>query len=274
MLKCAITGANGVLGRRLRENLPYKFYPFKNRIENYNKISKWINSQKFDLVLHLAALVPTNTVKKNLKRAKSVNINGTKNIIKAVLNLKQPPKWFFYASTSHVYQIKHINKKLSEKNNIKPSSKYGQTKREAEKIIEKNFNNKNINFCIGRIFSFTDKRQKIPFVIPSLISKIKKSKKKQINLNNINHYRDFISTKDISLAIKLLFNNKRKGIYNIGSGNLINIKIIAKILAKKYRKKINFLNINKPTYLISDSRKLKKLGWKSRRFKNKLSYFY
>ena len=44
MLKCGITGANGVLGKRLRELLPYKFYPFKNNIENFYQVSKWVDS--------------------------------------------------------------------------------------------------------------------------------------------------------------------------------------------------------------------------------------
>ena len=96
MLKCAITGANGVLGRRIRRTLPYKFYPLKDNIENYNKVFKWINSRKFDLVIHLAAIVPTNKVNKNFEKAKSVNVNGTKNITRAVLKTSNPPKWFFY----------------------------------------------------------------------------------------------------------------------------------------------------------------------------------
>ena len=102
MLKCAISGAKGVLGKKITNTLPYKFYPLKEKIENFNKVNKWINQRKYDLVIHLAAIVPTKRVSKNYKKAKSVNIKGTKNIVKAVLNTKYPPKWFFYASTSPV----------------------------------------------------------------------------------------------------------------------------------------------------------------------------
>ncbi len=273
MLKCGITGANGVLGRRIRKELPYQFYVYKNKIENYKKVQKWINFKKLDAVLHLAAIVPTDKVNKNLKKAKSVNIDGTKNIIKAILNASHPPKWFFYASTSHVYPS-NLKKKLSEVDKAKPNSKYGKTKLGGEKIVKKNFKNQKTNFCIGRIFSFTDRNQKIPFVIPSLVSQIKNTKKNRVQLSNLNHYRDFLSTRDIALAIKILCNNKKKGIFNIGSGKGINLKKIAKIIAKKFKKRVVFLTNNKPTYLISDSSKLKKLGWKSRKFNNKISYFY
>ena len=61
--------------------------------------------------------------------------------------------------------------------------------------------------------------------------------------------------------IKILCDNKKKGIYNIGSGEAINLKKIAEIIARKFKKTIFFLRDNKPTYLISNSSKLKKLGW-------------
>ena len=274
MLKCGITGATGVLGRQLIKKLPYKFVIFKNNIENYKKVQKWANSNKLDIVLHLAAVVPTNKVNKNFRKAKSINIHGTKNLVKAILKTPNPPKWFFYASTSHVYPSIFKKKKFAENHKVKPFSKYGKTKLGGEKIIEKNFKNKKINFCIGRIFSFTDQNQKKPFVVPSLISKIQYSKQKQVKLTNLNHYRDFLSTEDIALAIKILCKYGKKGIYNIGSGKEINLKKIAEIIAKKYKKRISFEKDNKPTFLISNSNKLKKLGWKPKKFKNSINYFY
>ena len=274
MLKCGITGATGVLGRQIIKKLPYKFFIFKNKIENYKKVQKWVNSNKLDIVLHLAAIVPTNKVNKNFKKAKSVNIYGTKNLVKAILKTTNPPKWFFYASTSHVYPSSFKKKKFSENDKVKPYSQYGKTKLGGEKIYKKNFKNKKINFCIGRIFSFTDQNQKKPFVIPSLISKIKYTKKRQVKLSNLNHYRDFLSTEDIALAIKILSKYGKKGIYNIGSGKEINLKKIAEIIAKKYKKKISFEKDNRPTFLISNSSKLKKLGWKPKKFKNSINYFY
>ena len=274
MLKCGITGATGVLGRQIIKKLPYKFFIFKNKIENFKKVQKWVDSNKLDIVLHLAAIVPTNKVNKNFNKAKSVNIYGTKNLVKAILKTTNPPKWFFYASTSHVYPSSFKKKKFSENDKVKPYSQYGKTKLGGEKIIKKNFQNKKINFCIGRIFSFTDQNQKKPFVIPSLVSKIKCTKKRQVKLSNLNHYRDFLTTEDISLAIKILSKYGKKGIYNIGSGKEINLKKIAEIIAKKYRKKISFEKDNKPTFLISNSSKLKKLGWKPKKFKNSINYFY
>ena len=99
----------------------------------------------------------------------------------------------FFSSTSHVY--KPSNSKLNEKSKIDPISYYGLTKLKAEKYIIDNLEGK-INYCIGRIFSTTNKNQKKNYLVPDLKKKIKKAKTKLV-LKNLNHYRDFISMNDI-----------------------------------------------------------------------------
>ena len=49
MLKCAITGSDGVLGKKIRKVLPFKFYSLNQNILNFNKVFKWINSREYDL---------------------------------------------------------------------------------------------------------------------------------------------------------------------------------------------------------------------------------
>ena len=273
MIHCGITGSNGVLGKKIRKVLPYKFHCFKKDITNYYDVKKWINQKKLDLVIHLAALVPTKEVNKNYIRARKINVIGTKNLVKSIINAEYKPKWFFFSSSSHVYNISYKDKKINEKELAKPSTRYGLTKKDAELVVKKNFKKRGIIFCIGRIFSFTDTRQKENYVIPNLIKQIKLSKKKEITLKNLNHYRDFLSTKDISLAIKILFEKKAHGIFNIGSGKKFLLRNIAKLIATKYKKKIKFNN-NKLTYLISNNKKILKLGWKPKKYKSNLSYFY
>ena len=63
---------------------------------------------------------------------------------------------------------------------------------------------------------------------------------------------------DISKIIFILKKKKYKGIINLGSGNEIFLKDIAIAIAKKYKKKINFLENKKKTYLIANVSKLKK----------------
>ena len=89
-----------------------------------------------------------------------------------------------------------------------------------------------IKVCIGRIFSFTDKNQKIPYVIPSIKEKLK-SPEKKIIFENMNHYRDFLNTSDNVTAINKLRIKSNEGIYNIGSGKKFYLKNIVKIFNTK-----------------------------------------
>ena len=91
----------------------------------------------------------------------------------------------------------------------------------------------------------------------------------------MNHYRDFISTRNIIKVIFKLYKSKSTGVFNIGSGQKINLKNIALLLGKKYRKNITFLDNKYPSYLISDNKKIikKKIKFKQK-FRNNLDFFY
>ena len=70
--------------------------------------------------------------------------------------------------------------------------------KKSEDYIVKRFS-KNMTYCIGRIFSTTNINQK-KLLDARFKEKIKKANNKII-LENLNHYRDFISMKDISKNI-------------------------------------------------------------------------
>lgn len=273
MIKCGITGANGLLGKKILKNLPYRFYKFKKDVSKIKEVEKWIKNNDFDIFIHCAALVPVNKVNKNYKKAYDVNVNGTINLVESLIKKKKPPSWFFFCSTSHVYKTTSYFKKIKESDKINPQSKYGKTKLIAEEYLLKKMKEVSLKICIGRIFSFTDKDQKQPYLIPSLYKKISSSKKKVI-LTDLNHYRDFLSTKDIVRAIEVLRKKKAIGTYNIGSGYMINLKKIAELIAKKFNKLINIIDSRKRTYLIADNSKISKLNWKPKKNIINLEYFY
>ena len=254
-LKFGITGSTGSLGRILtKANNKIKYTYFKGDVTNKKEVFKWLKNKKLDAIIHLAAVVPIKIVNTDIKRAYKVNYLGTKNIIDAIK--KENVSWFFFASTSHVYKSKKI--KIDENSLIKPISYYGKTKYLAEQYIVKVLKKKKINYCIGRIFSTTNKNQKKNYLVPDLKNKIKKTKKK-IVLENLNHYRDFISMNDISKIIISLYKSNFIGIINIGSGVKIHLKNIAELICKKYNKKFEFIDNKKKTYLVANVTKLKKI---------------
>lgn len=258
MLKCGITGSTGNLGKSfIKNNKKFKFIKFKGDITKKNDVNIWIKKYKFDLIIHFAALVPVSKVNKDYKKALKINYLGTQNIVNAIIENNIEIDWFFFSSTSHVYPFKF--NPIKETNILNPISKYGKTKLMAEKFIVKKLEKTKINYCIGRIFSIFDNNGK-EFFMKSLIRRIK-TKQNLIKLDNMNHFRDFLTTKQISEIIIKLSKKKYRGIINIGSGKKTDLKKIAIILAKKFRKKIIFQK-NKPTCSVSSNFKLKELGIK------------
>ena len=256
---CGITGHTGVLGAELiKKNNTIKFIKFYGDITNKKHVNDWIIKSDINIVFHLAAIVPTEIVKKEPKKANKVNYLGTKILIDELIKSKKI-KWFFFSSTSHVY--KFSQKKLNEKSRLEPFSLYGLTKLKAEKYIQKKLKRAKIPFCIGRIFSFTHKKQTSNFVIPGIIKKAK-SNKKIVFFENTNHYRDFLSTGDVCKAINILFKKKAHGIYNIGSGKKISISYIIKLIFQKYKKIYKINKKNKSTMLVADISKIKAFKWK------------
>ena len=265
MLKCGITGYGGVLGSELiKKKFNFKFSKFKGNICNKKQINQWFKKNKLDLILHIAAVVPTKIVENNFSYANNVNYIGAKNLVDAIVENNLNLKWFFFSSTSHVYNLPKKKIKINEKFKKKAISKYGLTKLRAESYIKKKLSKSKIPYCIGRLFSFTSSIQKSSYLIPGIVKKIRKSKNKNIVFNNMNHYRDFVSVADICETIKLLWRKKSKGEFNIASGKATYIKNIAKFVCKKYKKKPIFID-NGKSYLVGDIKKIKKLGWKPKK---------
>lgn len=251
-----ITGSKGVLGSYIKKNLKnVKFDCFNGDITNKRDIQKWLKGKKFDALFHFAAVVPTKKVLKDYDHSKKINFLGTKLLIDHVKKNKTT-KWFLFTSTSHVYNFS--KKKITESSEIKPISKYGLTKLMAEKYLLKKSGE--VNVCIIRIFSYTNFNQNISFFIPSIYKKFLINE--SINLDNINHVRDFINIGDIYSAIKLLYLKKSKGIYNLGSGKPTHLIKIVKYLSNLFNRKYTITKLNIKTIHVADIKKLVKLGWK------------
>ena len=116
-MRIGITGSNGVLGSYLQKILnDDELILFNQRIEDTVCLKKWIIDNNFDAIIHLAAIVPINIVNKNKKKSLKINFNGTKNIIDIINRFSTKKVWFFYSSTSHVYNPKK-NEKIAKTDN-------------------------------------------------------------------------------------------------------------------------------------------------------------
>ncbi len=252
-MKVGITGASGVLGAILEQKLhelKYDISSFEGDIRNISEIEKWIDSDKYESVIHLAAIVPPSEVKESLTKAFEVNSVGTRNLVD-VLNSKSPSTWMFYASTSHVY--KSSDKPIPEDGEIEPISEYGLTKYAGEVLAKKNYS----NLCIGRIFSMYHKTQKPPFLYPNIINRLNSEDlTKDFELYGAESVRDFLNAEDVADIIISLMKKKSVGTFNIASGKGTKVRDFVQSLADK---KLRIKDMGGKDSLVASIDNLKKI---------------
>ncbi|MHA1329315.1 MAG: NAD-dependent epimerase/dehydratase family protein [Promethearchaeota archaeon] len=131
--KILLTGASGSVGFRVFEELlSYQedfdltlflrkskkninmFKPFLGMIkikwgnlEDYNDVLKAVDGN--DIVIHLAAIIPPKS-EENPERTHLVNVEGTKNVINAMLKQENKPK-IIYTSSICIYRNKNSCRK-------------------------------------------------------------------------------------------------------------------------------------------------------------------
>jgi nucleoside-diphosphate-sugar epimerase len=253
-MNIGITGASGVLGSILLKKLDekgYEYSSFEGNIRKTSDIKKWADSSfPFDVVIHLAAIVPTAQVRENLGEAFEVNSVGTKNLVD-VLNDKASKAWVFYSSTSHVYKSK--DNPLSEDDEIEPVSEYGLTKYAGEILAKRNYE----KLCIGRIFSMYHDTQKPPFLYPNIKRRLEKEDlEESFELYGAESIRDFLNAEDIAEMILELMEKQPCGVYNIASGKGTKIRDFVQSMSKK---KLKIKALGNKDVLVANVDKLRRL---------------
>jgi len=137
MKRVIITGSTGLVGSRIMELLHEKvqFIPLSQPlidITNKESVKNALMSVDYDIVLHLAAYTKVDEAEHEQAEAHNVNVIGTQNIFSVVC---QQQKKLIYISTDFVFD--GIKPPFTENCIPNPLSKYGSTKYEAEKIVEK-----------------------------------------------------------------------------------------------------------------------------------------
>ena len=209
-------------------------------IRDFGKIKEVITD--IDGIFHQAAL--TSLPESYLKPDEyfDVNVNGTKNIFTLAneLGIK-----IVFASSSSVYGDV-LDVPIKENCKRKPINPYGKTKVEKEKLAEE-FWDKGVKIIGLRYFNVYGKGQTGTYagVITQFMKRIRDNLPPIIHGEG-NQARDFISVEDIAKANLLAMeSNTSQDFLNIGTGKLISILDLAKVMIKISSKKISPIFDNK-----------------------------
>lgn len=209
-----LLGGSGTLGKaiiksRLFNNLNYPTSKTLN-ILNQKKIEDFLIKNKIKIILHCAALARVKECEKNKKKAYSINVLGTQNIVKSVNNCQKKNNLnirVIFMSSDAVYSSTRGNYK--ETDNLKSYNYYGWTKIQGEKTIKK-LN----NYIIIRTRFFN--KYKIKF-----------------NYAAVNIFTSSIEVSKLVKYINKIIKKKFKGVLNVGGKRVSDFEKY-----KKYKKDI------------------------------------
>jgi len=105
-------------------------------LNSQEKLEAQLKNHSFDYVVHAAGV----TKCLNTSDFRRINTEGTKNLVRALINLKMPLKRFVYLSSLSVYGAIHEQQpyvEIKETDTPQPNTEYGKSKLEAEQWLDR-----------------------------------------------------------------------------------------------------------------------------------------
>ena len=227
-----ITGINGFTGVHLERYLlakgfdvygtvidaPAKSRHFQCDITQADQIDKIIAELRPDYLIHIAAI--SFPGEKNASLIYDVNVIGSENILKALIEHAVKPRKVILASSATVYG-KQGQSILDESMCPKPVNHYGCSKLAMEHLSANYFDR--LDIIITRPFNYTGVGQEKHFLIPKIVSHFREGKK-EIELGNLDVAREF---NDIDYIVdnyyKLLLSRAKSLIVNLSSNHPVKL---------------------------------------------------
>ncbi len=271
MKKVLLTGIDGFTGKYVAKELTEKGYQVVGLVYKHagegqvacdltdkQAIKNCLTEVKPDYVIHLAALSFVGHA--DQKAFYDVNVFGALNILEMAKEIGISFKKVIFASSANIYGNPIAIEKIDESVAPAPVNHYAMSKLAMEHMAKLWFDD--FPLLITRPFNYTGPGQAEHFLIPKIVSHFKKNAA-EIELGNIDVYRDFSDVRDIAKAyVRLLESGARSEIVNLCSGNVSSLSsIISKmedIAGYKINVKVNpaFVRANEIKVLGGDNSKL------------------
>ena len=260
-------------------------------ISNEKVVTKIIQNNKFDIVMHFAGLTRVDESIKFPKKYDNFNYKKAKIFINTCFNNNL--KKIIFSSTASVYGNPK-GKKVSENDKLNPMNPYAKSKLKLEKFIINKSKIHKAKYIILRYFNVAgaDHKKRTGMIAKASTNLIKvicevatgKRKKLIINGDNFNTkdgttIRDFIHVSDLAqihnLSAKYLIKDKKSQIFNCGYGNGFSILDVIKSMNFILKKRLPFI-VGKPRkkdiyFSVADTKKFNKhFRWKPKY--NSLNY--
>ncbi|MFH1581640.1 MAG: GDP-mannose 4,6-dehydratase [Pseudomonadota bacterium] len=266
-MKALITGINGFAGSFLAESLNQKGWEIAGTVQpgtnlaniehikdglslfdvdllDGKSVTKLFDTFSPDIVFHLAG---ASSVKESFDdpiKFINVNVVGSLNLLE-VIKKYAAQATVLLVTSSEIYGKSLAPDKITDENSrILPKSPYAVSKAALDMLGRVYASSSNLKIIIARPFNHIGPRQTDVFFVPTVARQIaeimKGLKPAEINLGNLDVYRDFTDVRDVVAAYILLAQKGKSGeAYNICSGKSYYLKDIVNMLIELSEKKIS-----------------------------------
>jgi nucleoside-diphosphate-sugar epimerase len=233
-------GQTGGLGRYMADALKSQnisFWPLRSRLADPDGTTQELNdvpTSAGDVVtlIPFAGLVPVVVCEREPERAMKTNVTDTLSLVNQFLDWarrRQTTARVLYVSTGHVYAPKPARERLDENDPVSPRSVYARTKLQAEYALRASFRNDPNALIIARVFGLLSPAQPLPYVLPSLIRRVKS--RDFSNMSGLDCVRDYLDSRDVCRLLATLANRDwatlsrpENGVFNVASGEATAIR--------------------------------------------------
>jgi len=265
-MKILITGGAGFIGSHLaeyfndnhevfildnlstghRSNVSFidEMHFIKNDITNKSLVQELINKEKFDIIIHLAAVVSVVETIDNTTLSQKVNIEGTLNLLESNKQYNNNLKKFIFASSAAVYGNTELLPQKIE-SFIDPESPYAIEKYTGEQYTKLYNKLYGLPTTALRFFNIYGPRQDPSSPYSGVLS-IMNSKFYHSQLFTFfgdgKQTRDFVYVKDLVQAVSIVINREESNgkIFNLGTGNQLSLLQMFEEFEKLYGKTIDY----------------------------------
>ncbi len=152
-----------------------------------------------------AAMVSVRDCEEHPAAAFDVNVTRTMATIGAVVEWAaghDSALRVVFVSSGHVYEAPDPGSRLTESAPTQPRSVYAQTKLEGEERVAALIGDHDLDLVIGRVFGMISAGQRPEFLIPGLISRIRRGDVAAVP--GLNYIRDYLDARDVARHVASL----------------------------------------------------------------------
>jgi GDP-4-dehydro-6-deoxy-D-mannose reductase len=203
-----MTGASGFVGRHLMHALQTSFagveiFAYRVEVTNRDAMARAVRDARPDVCIHLAAITSVMAAKDDPDRAWRVNLHGTLNLARALLDLA-PGCHLVFASSAEIYgESFRDGLPLDETALLAPMNSYAATKAAADLTLGAMAGG-GLRVVRLRLFNHTGPGQSEAFVAPAFalqIAQIEAGRQAPpLRVGALDILRDFLDVRDVCQA--------------------------------------------------------------------------